>query len=1172
MKVMKIMIKRSIAFMVALLVMFGFIASIKPTEAEAKRKYPRPGKPKVTITEGDSQTDVVMTIGKTSKAEGYVIYVKKPGSKKYVELTKIEQDGTQKRSISIDDFDKVGTYYFKVRSYYKTGDVTVSSLYSKVKKYKVTDTLLENLKKLYPSEYPLEFKDKNTVYFGHYPHNVPDSAMSKQKSYDYYEDYMHDRDAWAGTKTKNDPEGKIDRIEWIIIDEREDSYLLMSKEVLDVVPMAGDRSLCYYTTIEDDENYDLYKYEDEDIKDGAILTWEDSKLRKWLNNEFLEYAFTPAERNYLYQMKVDACGKEEGMCNDYVTIPSSANLELYMKPDAPGDYAFDLVAMGTPFALYSQYVEEVGPYRNVSNCDNTNGYRVLRRIYHSGGSSTKIGYNWSGSVLDRNTYESLGCPEELLGKNTISYWLRDVDLCKHDAQVEKNDFVSQYWARYGIYKIVTNDGRYISLNDYCSFKYNGKQEGNISLFFDSYWGTGMSGLRPIILVAKDKVNAVIADGGRGGVIGSTGKKYGGSKNGNDNDNKDKDYPPEEYTVEFMPEGGKGRMDPVKVTEGPYTVPECAFTKENYKFVGWQLGGVELLTPGTTIEVNSNILLFAKWEKEERKPEGTSYVYFGYYEQDGNTANGKEPIEWMVLEDKGDTLVLMSQDIIYCNLFYEDYQIGDEITWDKSLMRKLLNSEFLNDAFTKSEQNSIISREWVTENNPSEKNPRSGGKTVTDKVAILSRDEVIKYFGDKDLVEFNEEFYNYRLLAKVSSAIENSPSNKTKLQMYGFAAYDKSAFKSYGYPEEILGDKFGSWWLRTPGSSKNSMLYVSSNGKVNVYGNDASTKNYSANGIRPVIEVSAKAVSNAKNVNRKDTENSDTKGTNTKDTDTKDTNTKDTNTKDTNTKDTSSKDTGTTEKDTKDTGSKNNGTDNTRTETGSVSFGHYEQDGNKKNGKEPIEWIILEDKGDTLVLMSKDILDHKTLEDYTDGQTNYTWANSSIRKWLNNDFLKTAFTDTEAASIKQRKWTADYSPESSTKSAFGKDVKDKVSVLSYAEVLKYFKGDDFSTVKTKVYCPRLVADPSVAIGKIGDNKNGLVLYNISLIGRKEYLEVGYSEDILESYYSDWWLRTSNYKGSGLMCVTTHGKIYDYGTSYKDVFDKDKGIRPVIEVSAKAVKGQ
>lgn len=35
----------------------------------------------------------------------------------------------------------------------------------------------------------------------------------------------------------------------------------------------------------------------------------------------------------------------------------------------------------------------------------------------------------------------------------------------------------------------------------------------------------------------------------------------------------------------------------------------------------------------------------------------STVFFGSYEQDGNTENGPESIEWLVLEDDGETMTL-----------------------------------------------------------------------------------------------------------------------------------------------------------------------------------------------------------------------------------------------------------------------------------------------------------------------------------------------------------------------------------------------------------------------------------------------------------------------------------------------------------------------------------
>lgn len=41
-----------------------------------------------------------------------------------------------------------------------------------------------------------------------------------------------------------------------------------------------------------------------------------------------------------------------------------------------------------------------------------------------------------------------------------------------------------------------------------------------------------------------------------------------------------------------------------------------------------------------------------------------------------------------------------------------------------------------------------------------------------------------------------------------------------------------------------------------------------------------------------------------------------------------------------------------------------------------TFGHYEQDNNSSNGKEPIEWLVLDRKGNEVLVISKYCLDSK----------------------------------------------------------------------------------------------------------------------------------------------------------------------------------------------------
>ena len=78
------------------------------------------------------------------------------------------------------------------------------------------------------------------------------------------------------------------------------------------------------------------------------------------------------------------------------------------------------------------------------------------------------------------------------------------------------------------------------------------------------------------------------------------------------------------------------------------------------------------------------------------------VTFGKYEQDNNTANGPEKIEWIVLDVKEDKCLLMSRYGLETMAFN---QSGDA-TWERCTLRKWLNNEFYNSAFTRQEQSAI----------------------------------------------------------------------------------------------------------------------------------------------------------------------------------------------------------------------------------------------------------------------------------------------------------------------------------------------------------------------------------------------------------------------------------------------------------------------------------
>lgn len=80
----------------------------------------------------------------------------------------------------------------------------------------------------------------------------------------------------------------------------------------------------------------------------------------------------------------------------------------------------------------------------------------------------------------------------------------------------------------------------------------------------------------------------------------------------------------------------------------------------------------------------------------------------------------------------------------------------------------------------------------------------------------------------------------------------------------------------------------------------------------------------------------------------------------------------------------------------------------------VLFGSYEQDNNRYNGAEPIQWTVLDVESDgTCLLFSKYALDSKP---YNTTDREVTWETCSLRTWLNETFYSNAFNQSERQSI------------------------------------------------------------------------------------------------------------------------------------------------------------
>ena len=118
-----------------------------------------------------------------------------------------------------------------------------------------------------------------------------------------------------------------------------------------------------------------------------------------------------------------------------------------------------------------------------------------------------------------------------------------------------------------------------------------------------------------------------------------------------------------------------------------------------------------------------------FEKRFANTEHKDTVLFGKYYNHDESGEILEPIEWDIYEKKNGMALLISNKIID-NL---EFDINGNNKWEESGIRKWLNEDFLNLAFTKEEQERILAN--------SQNEGRSG---TNDKVFFLSMDEFEKY--------------------------------------------------------------------------------------------------------------------------------------------------------------------------------------------------------------------------------------------------------------------------------------------------------------------------------------------------------------------------------------------------------------------------------------------
>ena len=132
----------------------------------------------------------------------------------------------------------------------------------------------------------------------------------------------------------------------------------------------------------------------------------------------------------------------------------------------------------------------------------------------------------------------------------------------------------------------------------------------------------------------------------------------------------------------------------------------------------------------------------------------------------------------------------------------------------------------------------------------------------------------------------------------------------------------------------------------------------------------------------------------------------------------------------------------------------------------VKFGNYWKTAEKT--KEKIEWIVIDVRGNESVLISKESLDCKK---YHEQLMPVTWKECSLRTWLNSVFLNNAFSEEEQKSIISIKVNngKDQGRKDFVHTDGGANTYDKVFLLSYSEVMKYFPSEKDRLCTSTLFC-------------------------------------------------------------------------------------------------------
>jgi len=185
-------------------------------------------------------------------------------------------------------------------------------------------------------------------------------------------------------------------------------------------------------------------------------------------------------------------------------------------------------------------------------------------------------------------------------------------------------------------------------------------------------------------------------------------------------------------------------------------------------------------------------------------------------------------EWRILDVENHLILLLSEKL------FERKPISGA-PWIDSTLRSYLNNDLYSQFNGKLK---IFEKKIMTYDNPWY--PTNSGNVSTERIFLLSIEEVVKYFGDSNGLS-NRNSWVWRNRKYV--CCENDESSNGNWINDEFNLSRKAHYKK--------GGRASWWWLRSPGSTRSSFAFINSDGTICISGRDI-VATPEGGGVRPAL--------------------------------------------------------------------------------------------------------------------------------------------------------------------------------------------------------------------------------------------------------------------------------------------------------------------------------